>query len=196
MNPDAAGGVQRTVDEISDRRERELNVTRAVAAGDPDAFEALVRAHTDTVYGHCLRFFGERTAAQDATQEVFLKVLRQADSYDGRAAFSTWLFRLTRNTCLDMARAAGRRPGVASDLEGAPDAGVDPISVRDDADLLRRAIATLPPADRDAIAAVGLYEMTYAEAGKVLGVAPGTVKSRVFRARRALAALLTDWDAR
>ena len=72
----------------------------------------------------------------------------------------------------------------------------DATAVRDDADLLRRAIATLPPAERDALAAVGLYEMTYAEAGKALGVAVGTVKSRVFRARRALAELLTEWDAR
>ena len=184
------------MDEISGQRERDLHSARAVAAGDPDAFESLVRVHADTVYGHCLRFFGERTAAEDATQEVFLKVLRQAGSYDGRAAFSTWLYRLTRNTCLDLARAASRRP-VLADLSLLPDhAGADPMAVRDDADLIRRAMATLPPAERDAIAAVGLYEMTYAEAAEALGVAVGTVKSRVFRARKALVGILTDWDAR
>jgi RNA polymerase sigma-70 factor (ECF subfamily) len=184
------------VDEISGQRERDIRIARAVASGDSDAFEALVRGNADTVYGHCLRFFGERTAAEDATQEVFLKVLRQAGSYDGRAAFSTWLYRLTRNTCLDMARAAGRRP-VAADLSLLPDTpGADPIAVRDDADLIRRAVATLPPAERDAIAAVGLYEMSYAEAAQALGVAVGTVKSRVFRARRALVAILSEWDAR
>ena len=184
------------MDEISGQRERDIEAARAVADGDSDAFESLVRAHADAVYGHCLRFFGERTAAEDATQEVFLKVLRQAGSYDGRAAFSTWLYRLTRNTCLDAARAAGRRP-VTAELSQLPDpAGVDPMAARDDADVLRRAMAELPPGERDAISAVGLYEMTYAEAAEVLGVAVGTVKSRVFRARRALVEALSEEDAR
>ena len=184
------------MDEISDQRERDITAARAVAGGDADAFESLVRAHSDAVYGHCLRFFGERTAAEDATQEVFLKVLRQADSYDGRAVFSTWLYRLTRNTCLDLARAATRRPVVA-DLSLLPDRpSSDPMALRDDADVLRRAVATLPPGERDAIAAVGLYEMTYAEAAKTLGIAVGTVKSRVFRARKALVEALSQEDAR
>ena len=189
-------GVERTVDEISDQRERDIAAARAVAGGDADAFESLVRAHTDAVYGHCLRFFGERTVAEDATQEVFLKVLRQAGSYDGRAAFSTWLYRLTRNTCLDLARAAGRRP-VTADLSLLADhPSSDPMAVRDDADVLRRAVATLPPGERDAIAAIGLYEMTYAEAAETLGIAVGTVKSRVFRARKALVETLSEEDAR
>jgi len=184
------------VDEISDQRERDRISARAVASGDADAFESLVRVHADAVYGHCLRFFGERTAAEDATQEVFLKVLRQAGSYDGRAAFSTWLYRLTRNTCLDLARAASRRP-VTADLSLLPDRpSSDPMAVRDDADVLRRAVATLPPGERDAIAAIGLYEMTYAEAARTLGVAIGTVKSRVFRARKALVEALSEEEER
>ena len=195
-NHSAVRGVERTVDEISDGRQRDIEATRAVADGDADAFESLVRAHSDAVYGHCLRFFGERTAAEDATQEVFLKVLRQAGSYDGRAAFSTWLFRLTRNTCLDLARAASRRP-VTADLSLLADqAGADPMAVRDDADVLRRAVATLPPGERDAIAAIGLFELTYAEAAQALGIAVGTVKSRVFRARRALVAAIAKEDRR
>jgi RNA polymerase sigma-70 factor (ECF subfamily) len=195
-NPGAFGGVERTVDEISGQRERDIRTARAVAEGDPAAFEALVRANADTVYGHCLRFFSERTAAEDATQEVFLKVLRQAGSYDGRAAFSTWLYRLTHNTCLDLARAASRRP-VSAELTEVPDRpGADPMAVRDEADAIRRAMATLPPDERDAISAVGLYEMSYAEAAEALGVAVGTVKSRVFRARKALVEALSERGGR
>jgi RNA polymerase sigma-70 factor, ECF subfamily len=195
VNPDTPPGVERTVAEISDRA-RDITMLRAVADGDASAFEALVRTHADAVYGHCLRFFNERTAAEDATQEVFIKVLRQAGSYDGRAAFSTWLYRITRNTCLDIARAAARRPPT-TDLAAVTDpGGEDVMAVRDDADALRRAIAALPDADRDAMAAVGLYEMTYAEAAQVLGVAVGTVKSRVFRARRTLVEILSRGDAR
>ena len=73
------------------------------------AFETLVRSHADAVYGHALRFFGDTGAAQDAAQEVFLKVHRSLGDFDGRSAFSTWLYRITRNVCLDMFRRGRKR---------------------------------------------------------------------------------------
>ena len=78
----------------------------AAKDGDLDAFEALVRAHSGTVYAHALRFFGDRAAAEDVAQEVWIKVYRSLATFDQRARFSTWLFRVTRNTCLDTVRAA------------------------------------------------------------------------------------------
>jgi len=162
----------------------------AAQGGDQAAFERLVRAHLDAVYAHALRFFGEKTAAEDATQEVFLRVYRCLDSFDGRSNFSTWLFRVTRNVCVDMFRSSKRRPLPIdpSDIQGGstPDVA-DAAAARVE---LERAMRSLPPEDRDAFNAVALFGLAYAEAATVLGVPAGTVKSRVFRARRALATLL------
>lgn len=179
---------------ISRDHARDLELARAAVSGDADAMTGLVRDNTDAVFGHCLRFFRDRPTAEDATQEVFLKVYRRLGTYDDRAAFSTWLFRLTHNTCLDMARAAARVPAPVDPVELPDAAGADPTLAVDDADLLRPALAALPQDERDALAAVALYEMTYAEAGEALDVPAGTVKSRVFRARRALVAALTGED--
>ncbi len=166
-------------------------LVRAANDGDVGAFEELVRAHTDAVYAHAYRFFGDINAAQDATQEVWIKVYQALPEFQGRSAVSTWLFRITRNTCLDMLR-AGRRvatpidpldvTGAASD-DTAGDAGsrVD----------LQTALRAISPEDRDAFNAVALFGLPYADAGTALGVPAGTVKSRVFRARRALIALLS-----
>lgn len=160
------------------------------AAGDMQAFESLVRANTNAVYAHAYRFFGDAHAAEDATQEVWVKVFRSIDGFGSRAALSTWLFRVTRNVCLDMMR-SGRRAatpidpvelhGIALDDTASEAAGsVD----------LETAMRALSPEDRDAFNAVALFGLPYAEAGSVLGIPAGTVKSRVFRARRALTTLL------
>ena len=168
----------------------EQSVLTAALAGDERAFERIVRTNVDAVYGHALRFFGDTYAAEDATQEVFVKVFRSLGSFDGRSALSTWIFRITRNVCLDMARSGKRRP-VPVDP-----ATLDVPSIRDFADdvVLSRsveaAIRMLPPEERDALGAVTLFGLSYQDASHSLGVPVGTVKSRVFRARRALTALL------
>ena len=82
----------------------------AAKDGDLDAFESLVRAHTGAVYAHALRFFGDPTVAEDVAQEVWIKVYRSLATFDERARFSTWLYRVTRNTCLDAVRAGKHRP--------------------------------------------------------------------------------------
>ena len=164
-------------------------VSRA-RTGDLDAFEALVRKHTRAVYAHALRFFGDESSAEDVVQEVFIKVYRSLATYDGNAAFSTWLFRVTRNTCLDAVRAGSRRPVPVDPLDvvvQAPGDLADAVAVNA---TLEQAMQTLPPEDRDSLMAVTLYGLTYVEAGIALGVPAGTVKSRVFRARRALIAAL------
>ncbi len=167
----------------------DATLVTAAQDGDLSAFEALVRRHSRSVYAHALRFFGDSTAADDVSQEVFLKVYRSIDGFDERARFSTWLYRVTRNACLDEVRAGKRRP-----------APIDPVDVcvptADFADevvlgaAIELATRALPPEDRDALSAVAVFGLTYAEAATALGVPAGTVKSRVFRARRSLAATL------
>lgn len=167
----------------------DVALVAAAKAGDLDAFEALVRRHTRVVYAHALRFFGDRSAAEDISQEVFVKVYRSLDSFDERARFSTWLFRVTRNCCLDEVRAGRRRPEAIDPLEihGASPDFSDEVVLTAAIELATRA---LQPEDRDALSAVAVFGLSYIEAGKALGVPAGTVKSRVFRARRSLAATL------
>ncbi len=162
----------------------------AARGGDRDAFDKLLRTHIDAVYGHALRFFGDAGAAEDAAQEVFLKVFRSLPDFDGRSAFSTWLYRITRNVCLDMFRRGKHRPTPVDPIR-LPDipTGEFADAVDTSADL-ERAMAVLQPEDRDAFNAVALFGLTYASAGEVLGVPTGTVKSRVFRARRTLISTL------
>lgn len=171
-------------------RDADARLVAAAREGDGEAFERLVRGHIDDVYGHALRFFGEPQAAEDVTQEVFLKVFRTLDSFDGRSAFSTWLFRVTRNMCVDQFRAGRRRPVPVDPLDAVSGEAAD---FADEAALrtaLERAVASLPPEDRDAFNAIGLFGLSYAEAADVLGAPVGTVKSRVFRARRTLVTIL------
>jgi RNA polymerase sigma-70 factor (ECF subfamily) len=168
----------------------DADLVRAAREGDRAALEMLIRRHLDAVHAHALRFFGDEHSAQDATQEVFIKVYRSLADFDGRSAFSTWLFRVTRNVCLDMFR-AGRRQAVPMDPVDVPHAAVDDFA--DEVALsaaLEKAMTVLQPEERDAFNAVALFGLTYEMAGEALGCPAGTVKSRVFRARRALVSSL------
>ena len=158
----------------------------AAKSGDLDAFESLVRAHTGTVYAHALRFFGDTSAAEDVTQEVWIKVYRSLATFDERARFSTWLYRVTRNACLDAVRAGKRRPMPVEvfDTIALPGDLADQVALTTS---VESAMTRLQPEDREAFSAVALFGLSYAEAATQLGVPAGTVKSRVFRARRSLA---------
>jgi RNA polymerase sigma-70 factor (ECF subfamily) len=161
----------------------------AAKDGDLDAFEGLVRAHTGAVYAHALRFFGDTASAEDVTQEVWIKVYRSLATFDDRARFTTWLYRVTRNTCLDAVRAGKHRPipTEIADVIAAPGDLADNVSLTV---AVEGAMKTLMPEDREAFSAVALFGLSYAEAATQLSVPVGTVKSRVFRARRSLALAL------
>src|SRR5664279_2691492 len=151
----------------------------AARDGDLDAFEALVRAHTGTVYAHALRFFGDPSAAEGVAQEVWIKVYRSLATFDERARFSTWLYRITRNTCLDAVRAGKHRP-VPSELVDTTPAPGDLAADVAMTTAVESAMRTLMPEDREAFSAVALFGLSYVEAASQLGVPAGTVKSRVF----------------
>ncbi len=166
------------------------DIVEAARSGDEAAFETLVRRHTDAVYGHALRFFGDPHAAEDVVQEVFLKVFRSLPGFKGDSAFSTWLFRITRNVCLDLLRSGRHRPEPVDPVE-LPERShgdiADPVVAKA---ALQEAVAALPPEDRDAFSAIALFDLDYREAANALDVPVGTVKSRVYRARRALVTML------
>jgi RNA polymerase sigma-70 factor (ECF subfamily) len=145
-------------------RQRDAGLVSAAREGNMNAFEELVRAHADAVYGHGLRFFGEPQAAEDVVQEVFIKVYRTLDSFEGEAAFSTWLFRVTRNTCLDMLRQGKRRPVPVDPVDLTAGTTPDHSGRVIDAAALEKAMQAVPQEDREALGAVTLFGLSYAEA--------------------------------
>jgi RNA polymerase sigma-70 factor (ECF subfamily) len=153
------------------------------------AFHELVERHRDRVHAICHRYFGDPTDAQDATQETFLTVLRRAGTFRGEAQVSTWLYRVAVNTCHDLARHRARRPqtpvgdiGLVSDLHGAH-SDEEQIAALELADVLREALQTLDEETRGLLLLCVVEEVPYAEVAASYGVAVGTVKSRVHRAR-------------
>ncbi len=172
-------------------------------AGDPSAWEQLVRAHHRRVYILCYRFTGRSAEAEDLTQEVFLRVFRTLKSYRAdEGAFATWLTSVTRNLLIDHYRKA-RRDRVLEPLEdqlplleekAAPASRTDSLtSGREAGEVLQQALARLSPDLREAVILRDLQEMEYREIAKVLGVPEGTVKSRINRGRAELGKLLRKW---
>ena len=162
--------------------------------GDPRAFGELVARHERRIYGLCLRILANREDAEDATQEAFLAALRKAASFRRAAAFSTWLYRIAVNAATDQARRRGRARLAALDPE---DAGlaVAPGELGEvvaSTVAVQAALAQVAEEFRVAVVLCDLYRIPYADAAQILEVPVGTVKSRVFRGRLALADCLRD----
>jgi RNA polymerase sigma-70 factor (ECF subfamily) len=163
--------------------------------GDPRAFGELVVRHERRIYGLCLRILGNREDAEDATQEAFLSALRKAGSFRKAAAFSTWLYRIAVNAATDQARRRGRARLAALDPEDAGLAvapGSELGEVVASAVAVQTALTQVPDEFRVAVVLCDLYRVPYADAAQILEVPVGTVKSRVFRGRLALADQLGD----
>jgi RNA polymerase sigma-70 factor, ECF subfamily len=169
--------------------------------GDQHAFGQLVSRHERRVYGICLRMLGNHQDAQDAAQEAFLSALRRASTFRQAAAFSTWLYRIAVNAATDQARRRGRARAVPLEPD---DAGVA-VPAHDPADhgeavatavTVQAALARIPEDFRAAVVLCDLLRLHYAEAAAVLEVPVGTVKSRVFRGRLALADELREEPVR
>ena len=174
---------------MTDRADTDSELIRRYLAGDVDAFESLMAAHEQRVFSICLRMMRDRDAALDATQETFLTVLRKADRYKEQAAFSTWLYRVTVNTCYDQLRRAKRRRSepMPEHLDPHDPKSGDEISAVELRPEIERALGSIQPEFRAAVVLVDLEGMSLEGAADTLGVPVGTVKSRVFRARRRLA---------
>lgn len=173
----------------------DAELVRAAAAGDAHALAQLVERHTPRVYGICLRYFRNREDAEDATQETFVALLRRASSFEGRAQFSTWLYRVATNACNDFARKRSRRPQTVpiEDRHSDPDRAVEDIlASREVSADLHRALRQIDEAQRRAVVLHDVGGWPLAEIAEREGVAVGTVKSRVHRGHARLAALLRD----
>jgi RNA polymerase sigma-70 factor, ECF subfamily len=163
-------------------------------AGDPDAFGELFRRHRDRLWAVALRTLHDPDDAADALQEAMISAFRRAAEFRGDAAVTTWLYRIVVNACLDQLRRKASRPTVPADDEAALDAlgqrqggaAPDPAPASDTALDVEAALQLLPAGQRAALVLVDMLGYSVAAAADVLGVSPGTVKSRCARGRARL----------
>jgi RNA polymerase sigma-70 factor (ECF subfamily) len=157
------------------------------AAGDRAALEVLLDRHVDRVHAICLRILGNPEDALDASQEALIAIARAITRFDGRSAFTTWLYRVATNAALDELRRRNRRPRPTAELEeaGSP-LGSGPEASGDRIDI-DAALARIPEDFRVAVVLRDLCDLDYAQIADVLNVPPGTVRSRIARGRAALA---------
>ena len=159
----------------------------AAAQGDRRALETLLARHFDRVYAICRRVLLNDQDAADATQEALIAITRGIASFDGRARFTTWCYRVATNAALDEMRRRKRRPIPAEtlpDVAGPTTAIDEHVANALDVDA---ALSGLAPEFRAAVALRDLADLDYAEIAAVLGIPPGTVRSRIARGRAALA---------
>jgi RNA polymerase sigma-70 factor (ECF subfamily) len=164
----------------------ESMLIRRARRADTRAFEALYRRHVDRVYGLCLRMTGNRAEAEDCTQEAFIQAWNQLERFRGDSAFGTWLHRIAVNAVLGRIRKSDRerdRIQAAHELSPAPAATADTGELRD----LAAAVDRLPEGARHVFVLSGIYGYSHDEASEMLGIAVGTSKAQLHRARRLLA---------
>ncbi len=163
--------------------------------GDQDAWEVVVRQNWRKVFNVAYKFVGRHEEAEDLTQDIFLKIFRSLNTFDRRANFQTWLISVSRNLCIDYYRSVRKeretidRQVTAEDVAPASlDAGpLAALEQRDLAELLRRALETLPGSLRAAVMMRDIQELSYQEIADRLHLPEGTVKSRINRGRKELA---------
>src|SRR5689334_8851391 len=172
----------------------DVTIQRA-AEGDQSAWDTIVRTYWRKVFNVAYRFVGTYEEAEDLTQEIFLKVFRSLATFDRRANFQTWLISVSRNLCIDRYRSGRRdRQVFAREVDAAnvtaeatgPTAQ-SRIEAQDRIGLLREALRGLSPSLRSAVLLRDIHELSYQEIAARLGIAEGTVKSRINRGRAELA---------
>jgi RNA polymerase sigma-70 factor (ECF subfamily) len=182
------------LEQVSDR----LWVEQALA-GDQQAFGELVNLHQHAVYNLAYRMLGERGEAEDAAQETFLRAFANLDRYDAARSFRTWLLSIASNHCIDRLRKR-RLTWLSLDEPLAPHPALnshevepeDAVISNERSVLIQQMLDDLSPEYRAAVALRYWYDMSYTEIAEVLNTTESAVKSRLFRARQALAEKMTS----
>jgi RNA polymerase sigma factor (sigma-70 family) len=170
-------------------------LTRALVVrahnGDAEAFGELLADHYDLIYRTAWRWCGNRTDAEDIAQEVCVKLGGAMAGFDGRSAFSSWVYRITLNAVRDFQRAGSRRGKYAKSY-----AEISPTEAEPDQEAaatnrqLWQAVRRLPEKQRDAVLLVYAEELSHAEAADIMGIKEATVSFHVHEARKTLRGLL------
>ena len=160
-------------------------VLRKAQRGDERAFTLIVRAYETPVYNYVLRLVGDRTLAEDLTQEVFLRVFQGLPKFSLRSKFTTWLFQVTKNRVLDELRASERRPRLSVALEDVPPLEVvdAPFERVEAMDAVWRSVADLTPDLKMALLLRDIVGLSYTEIADSLEITLATVKWRIYKAR-------------
>jgi RNA polymerase sigma-70 factor (ECF subfamily) len=175
--------------DLSDR-EISAEIIESCRSGDREGFRALYDLYKDRVYSIALYFFhGEHAVAGDVTQQVFLKLITGIGQFRGDAAFSTWLYRLVVNACLDVTAAVRRRGrrGHAPQTRSRDDSQEEDYARAQLATSVRAAVSTLPPKFRIAVLLRYFDDLSYEQMAEALGCSMGTVASRLSRGHKMLA---------
>ena len=175
---------------VSDVKSADLELVGRIREGDGSAFEALYRQHSTRLYNLASRMTGAHGDADDLLQDIFLLAYRKLGSFRGESSLGTWLYRLAMNHCLDVLRNRQTRMGHQTDSLDEPDAMpvASPVPVlgavsRID---LERAIEALPPGARAVFVLHDVEGWQHEEIAEQLGLAVGTSKAQLHRARRLL----------
>ena len=167
-------------------------VARRSCDGDVEAFESLYRQHAARIYTLACRIAGSAEDGEDLLQEIFLQAYRKLGTYKGDAAIGTWLYRLAVNHCLDYVRGrAAKMKKLTDTLDG--EHSHQPLAPRETLDArldLERALERLPDGCREAFVLHDIEGLDHREVGQLLGIAEGTSKSQVFKARARLRTFL------
>lgn len=179
----------------SDWIEWEAGLVQRARDGDVRAFERLYRKHIGGVYGLCLRMMRDRTLAEDCAQEAFFNAWRALGRFETRSSFGTWLHRIAVNVVLNRRRKAATQ----AELPPLPvDPGEEPGGPPEEWTLdtpmevheIEAAVGSLPDGARDALVLCGIYGYSHGEASQMLGIAEGTCKAQLHRARALVRARL------
>jgi len=189
-------------------KETDEELAARAAAGDLGAFDTLVRKFNNRVFGVAVRMLGDRAEAEDLAQEVFVTLHRSLASFRGESKLSTWIYRITRNRCLNRIKFLKRRhvgqhididdPSVAPatvDTDTRASGRRDPsvkLETEELSALLQRHLLLLPEEQRTLVVLRDLEDLSYEEIVDVTALPLGTVKSRLHRARAALARTLSE----
>jgi RNA polymerase sigma-70 factor (ECF subfamily) len=172
----------------------DLELLALTAADDQDAFALLVHRHQAKVFNLAFRFSRDRQDAEELAQEIFFKVWKYARTFRGQAAFSTWLYRLAVNTCLNHRRKNRNVPEplpLPGDLAAAGDAAGAEIVGRERQNLLDRALNALPARQKMAVVLALFEGKSYEETAAAMGTSLPAVETLLFRARRGLGQALS-----
>jgi len=170
-----------------------------IAKGDHDAFEILVTRHQASVLNLIYRFIGDRTQAKDLTQEVFLRVWQAAKTYEPKAKFTTWIYRIATNLCLNELKSARRKKWVSffrshedneySMEQSLPDdapSAEDLLLTKERSRQISDALQSLPPNQRMALILKRYDELSYQEIARIMGCSVSAVESLLTRSKRTL----------
>ena len=172
------------------RVEWEGALVQRASAGDSRAFERLYREHSGRVYGLCLRLTRDVQLAEDCTQETFINAWKALPQFETRSSLGTWLHRIAVNVALGRRRRTAPVMETPAEDEDGSMGGFTletPVEVRE----LETAIGDLPDGARDALVLHALYGYSHGEAAQMLGIAEGTCKAQLHRARKLLRERLT-----